>query len=91
MTRPIRLLIADDHTMVRQGLSQICDAEPNMQVVGQAADGQEAIRLAHLVQPDVVIMDINMPVLDGVQATRHITEAQPDTGVRPWSSFRPLY
>ena len=88
MTRPIRLLIADDHTMVRQGLSQICDAEPNMQVVGQAADGQEAIRLAHLVQPDVVIMDINMPVLDGVQATRHITEAQPGMGVIILTMYR---
>lgn len=88
MTRPIRLLIADDHTMVRQGLSQICDAEPDIQVVGQAADGQEAWRLAQLVQPDVVIMDINMPVLDGVQATRHITEAQPGIGVIILTMYR---
>jgi DNA-binding NarL/FixJ family response regulator len=88
MTRSIRLLIADDHTMVRQGLSQICDAEPDMQVVGQAADGQEALRLAELVQPDVVIMDINMPVLDGVQATRHISEANPGTGVIILTMYR---
>jgi YesN/AraC family two-component response regulator len=88
MTSSIRLLIADDHTMVRQGLSQICDAEPDMQVVGQAADGQEASRLAQLVRPDVVIMDINMPVLDGVQATRHISEANPGIGVIILTMYR---
>lgn len=88
MTRPIRLLIADDHTMVRQGLSQICEAEPDMQVVGQAADGQEACRLARLAQPDVVVMDINMPVLDGVQATRHITNSSPGVGVIILTMYR---
>ena len=88
MTRPIRLLIADDHTMVRQGLSQICDAEPDMQVVGQAADGREACRLAQLMQPDVVVMDINMPVLDGVQATRHITDSDPRIGVIILTMYR---
>lgn len=88
MTRPIRLLIADDHTMVRQGLSQICEAEPDMQVVGQAADGQEACRLAQLAQPDVVVMDINMPVLDGVQATRHITNSSPGVGVIILTMYR---
>jgi len=88
MTSSIRLLIADDHTMVRQGLSQICDAEPDMQVVGQAADGQESSRLAQLVRPDVVIMDINMPVLDGVQATRHISEANPGIGVIILTMYR---
>jgi DNA-binding NarL/FixJ family response regulator len=88
MTGPIRLLIADDHTMVRQGLSQICDAEPNIRVVGQASDGQEACRLAQLVQPDVVVMDINMPVLDGVQATRHITESNAGIGVIILTMYR---
>jgi NarL family two-component system response regulator LiaR len=88
MTHPIRVLIADDHTMVRQGLSQICDEEPDIQVVGQAADGQEACRLAVLVRPDVVIMDINMPVLDGVQATRKITDSNPDMGVIILTMYR---
>jgi DNA-binding NarL/FixJ family response regulator len=81
MTQPIRILIADDHTMVRQGLSQICEAEPDMQVVGQAADGQAACRLVLELQPEVVVMDINMPGLDGVQATRRLTETNPDLGI----------
>ncbi len=87
-TSSIRLLVADDHTMVRQGLTQICGAEPDMEVVGQAADGQEACRLAGLVQPDVVVMDINMPVLDGVQATRHISETSPRIGVIILTMYR---
>jgi DNA-binding NarL/FixJ family response regulator len=62
-------------------LSQICNAEPDMQVVGQAADGQEACRLAREQHPDVVVIDINMPVLDGVQATRQLMTDLPDTGV----------
>lgn len=87
-TSSIRLLVADDHTMVRQGLTQICGAEPDMEVVGQAADGQEACRLAGLVQPDVVVMDINMPVLDGVQATHHISETSPGIGVIILTMYR---
>lgn len=88
MTRSIRILIADDHTMVRQGLSQICNTETDMQVVGQAANGQEACQLASQVEPDVVVMDINMPILDGVQATRYITKAQPKVGVIILTMYR---
>jgi DNA-binding NarL/FixJ family response regulator len=88
VTRPIRILIADDHTMVRQGLSQICSSETDMQVVGQAANGQEACQLASQMEPDVVVMDINMPILDGVQATRYITEAQPKVGVIILTMYR---
>lgn len=88
MTRPIRILIADDHTMVRQGLSQICNAEDDMQVVGQASNGKEACQLAAQVEPDVVVMDINMPVLDGVQATHIITQAKPQTGVIILTMYR---
>lgn len=88
MTHTIRILIADDHTMVRQGLSQILNAEPDLTVVGEAADGQEATRLAGLMEPDVVIMDINMPLLDGVQATRYITRYQPQTGVIILTMYR---
>jgi YesN/AraC family two-component response regulator len=65
MSHAIRILIADDHTMVRQGLSQICGGESDMTVVGQASNGQEACRLADLVEPHVVVMDINMPLLMG--------------------------
>ena len=88
MTQRIRILIADDHTMVRQGLTQICNAEPDMKVVGQAADGQEASRLALQLDPNVVVMDINMPVLDGVQATRYITENAPAVGVLILTMYR---
>ncbi|HFD39130.1 MAG TPA: response regulator transcription factor [Anaerolineae bacterium] len=88
MTRPIRILIADDHTMVRQGLSQICQAEPDMTVVGQAANGDEARRLALHFHPDIVVMDINMPVLDGVQATQQITAKHPDIGVIILTMYR---
>ena len=88
MTQRIRILIADDHTMVRQGLTQICNAEPDMEVVGQAADGQEASRLALQLEPHVVVMDINMPVLDGVQATRYITENAPVVGVLILTMYR---
>ncbi len=86
--RKIRILIADDHTMVRQGLSQICDAEPDMAVVGQAANGAEAVRLALQLRPDVVVMDINMPEVDGVQATRQITGALPGAGVIILTMYR---
>lgn len=81
MTHPIRILFADDHAIVRQGLSQICDAELDMQVVGQAANGLEACRLVAHVQPDVIVIDINMPELDGVQATRQILADHPEIGV----------
>ncbi len=84
----IRILIADDHTMVRQGLSQICEAEPDMEVVGQAANGHEAVLLARRLHPDVVVMDINMPGKDGVQATKEITADAPEIGVIILTMYR---
>ncbi|TGN63054.1 response regulator transcription factor [Nocardioides eburneiflavus] len=76
MTTPVRLLIADDQDMVRVGLATILDAEPSIEVVGQARDGGEAVELVRTLRPDVCIFDIRMPVLDGIEATRQV--AGPD-------------
>lgn len=88
MSRKIRVLIADDHTMVRQGLSQICGAEADIEVAGQASSGEEACWLAERLAPNVVIMDINMPGMDGVQATKRITAANPRIGVIILTMYR---
>jgi len=71
---PIRVLIADDHRLFRQGLRQLCETVGGCEVVGEAENGQVAVDLARQLKPDVILMDINMPVLDGVQATSFITE-----------------
>jgi two-component system, NarL family, response regulator LiaR len=77
----IRILIADDHDVVRQGLRTFLDLDPELEVVGEAADGAEAVRLAHRLRPDVVLMDLVMPELDGIAATRIIRRELPDTEV----------
>ncbi len=77
MSSSIRVLIADDHRLVRQGLRQICETVGHLEVVGEAENGREAVELARRLQPDVVLMDISMPVLDGVEATRLITAQSP--------------
>jgi DNA-binding NarL/FixJ family response regulator len=72
------VLLADDHAVVREGLARLLGGEPDMEVVGQAPDGREAVRLAHTLLPDVVLMDVSMPGLDGVEAARAIHRDLPD-------------
>ncbi len=78
----IRVLLADDQLLVRAGFRALLDAQPDIGVVGEAADGEEAVRLVRELRPDVVLMDIRMPVLDGLAATRRIGEDEALTGVR---------
>ena len=74
---PIRVLIADDHQFFRSSLRQSCELEEDLEVVGEAENGREAVELARHTRPDVVLMDIEMPVLDGVRATGLITHKDP--------------
>lgn len=83
----IRILIADDHTVVREGTRQVLEHEADMEVVAEAGDGEEAVRLAGETKPDVVIMDINMPRLDGIGATKKIKELYPKTSVLVLSAY----
>jgi len=78
---PIRIVIAEDQAIVRRGSALLLSMEPDMEVVGQARNGVEAIELAQLLRPDVVLMDLHMPVKGGVAATREITQALPGTQI----------
>jgi DNA-binding NarL/FixJ family response regulator len=82
-----RILVADDQALVRVGLRKILDVEPELEVVGEAGDGEEAVAEARRLRPDVALMDIRMPVLDGIEATRRIVAAQPETRVLVLTTF----
>ncbi|MGH3144574.1 MAG: response regulator, partial [Rubrobacter sp.] len=77
----IRVLITDDHGVVRQGLRMFLSRDPEVEVVGEATNGQEAVRLARELEPDVVLMDLLMPVMDGIAATEAIRAGTPDVEV----------
>jgi DNA-binding NarL/FixJ family response regulator len=81
------VLIADDQALVRVGLRKILESEPETSVVGEAGDGEDAVAEARRLQPEVVLMDIRMPVLDGIEATRRIVAAQPGTRVLILTTF----
>ena len=83
----MRLVIADDHPVFRQGLRALLAAVPEVEVVAEAVDGSEAVRLAVDLRPDVVVMDLNMPGINGVEATRRITSDAPDVGVLVLTMF----
>ncbi len=87
MTGPISVLIADDHPVVRQGLASFLDLQADIELLGQARDGQEAVAMATELIPDVVLMDLAMPVLDGIEAIRRISAACPTTKVIALTSF----
>lgn len=83
----IRVLIVDDRQIVRQGLKSLLNAKPDLEVVGEAENGQQAIERVETLQPDVVLMDVRMPVMDGVAATRHISQQFSQTKVLVLSTF----
>jgi two-component system response regulator NreC len=78
---PVRVVVVDDHTLIRQGIVGLLSSQPDIEVVGQAGSGQEAIAAAAALSPDVVLMDVSMPGLSGLEATKEIRSRQPDVQV----------
>jgi two-component system response regulator NreC len=81
MNKTIDIFLADDHTIVRQGLAKLLEGEPNLRIVGEAENGREAVIKVEKLRPDVVLMDIAMPMLNGIEATRQIRKVCPQTKV----------
>lgn len=87
LSEPIRILLVDDHAIVRKGLRALLTEIDDVEVVGEAADGEQAIAQAAALQPDVILMDIVMPNMDGIEATQQITRRQPEARVLALTSF----
>ncbi|GAA3022808.1 response regulator [Microbacterium dextranolyticum] len=87
MTEPIRVLLVDDQPLIRLGFAMVLDAEPDIAIVGEAGDGQDALAQSVRLQPDVVLMDVRMPRVDGIAATADILAALPDTRVLVLTTF----
>ena len=83
---PARVLLADDHEMIRRGFSLVLESQPDIEVVGEAKNGREAIEQARRLRPNLVLMDVRMPVMDGLQATRRIKAEMPDVCVLMFTS-----
>jgi NarL family two-component system response regulator LiaR len=86
-TTPIRILIADDHAVVRRGLQTLINSEPNMEVVGEAVDGVDAVQKALALEPDVILLDMVMPRQNGLEAIGEIKQARPDARILILTSF----
>ncbi len=84
---PIRVLVADDHPVFRYGMRAILASEPDTELVGEATSGEEAVELAEKLRPGVILMDLNMPRVNGIEATRRILEKIPDTGILMLTMF----
>jgi len=87
MTAPVRVVLADDQEMVRAGLRMLLDFQPDLEVVGEAADGLAAVEVVTRTRPDVVLMDVRMPRCDGIEAARRIVAALPETAVVVLTTF----
>jgi len=87
MTAPIRILIADDHAILRKGIRALLSTEPDMEIVGETADGMETVAQARVLRPDVILMDLVMPNMDGIEATRQVTAEHPGVRILVLTSF----
>ena len=81
MGAKLRVLLVDDHALVRHGFRRILEDDPEIEIVGEASNGEEAVRLAGKEKPAVIVMDCAMPIMNGLEATRKILEAQPDAAI----------
>jgi DNA-binding NarL/FixJ family response regulator len=86
-TKRIRVLVADDHPVFRRGMRAVLGAEPDTELLGEATDGQQAVALALELHPDVILMDLNMPKMSGIEAARRILEANPNIAILMLTMF----